>query len=150
VQNFCFLFFLILFCFANNLPMPHNLNTTLRRQFLKRPFCFSLKENFFLFSGESSVGKSSLLQRYVDGNFFCHFYFFLKIFFCLDAFQYNWIATIGIDIRLKMVPIHGKVKFVLCPISFSQFFGFFQYPPLKWSSPKRFLCLSIFLGHLFR
>lgn len=44
-----------------------------------------------LMIGESNVGKSSLVQRYVD-----------------DDFQYNWIATIGIDIRLKVVPVHGK------------------------------------------
>jgi len=44
-----------------------------------------------LMIGDTSVGKSSLIQRYVD-----------------DDFQFNWIATIGIDIRLKVVPMHGK------------------------------------------
>lgn len=44
-----------------------------------------------LMIGEASVGKSSLLQRYVD-----------------DDFQINWIATIGIDIRLKMEQISGQ------------------------------------------
>jgi len=41
--------------------------------------------------GDASVGKSSLVQRYVD-----------------DQFQFNWIPTIGIDVRLKSVPLHGK------------------------------------------
>merc|ERR1719433_1607352 len=44
-----------------------------------------------LMIGDASVGKSSLVQRYVD-----------------DRFQLNWIPTIGIDVRLKSVPLHGK------------------------------------------
>lgn len=44
-----------------------------------------------LMIGDASVGKSSLVQRYVD-----------------DDFQLNWIPTIGIDVRLKSVPLHGK------------------------------------------
>jgi len=44
-----------------------------------------------LMIGDAAVGKSALVNRYVD-----------------DVFHNNWIGTIGIDIRLKQVQLDGK------------------------------------------
>jgi len=41
--------------------------------------------------GDSGVGKSSIIRRYVD-----------------DEFQMNWMPTIGVDVRIKSVPVNGN------------------------------------------
>ncbi len=47
---------------------------------------------FFLFLGDSGVGKTSFIQR-----------------FCTDNFKDTFAATIGVDLQVKMLNIDNRI-----------------------------------------